>query len=221
MAVTIESDEPVVNVLLRFDSGTVTVLPAIAGQQTRLVFEPGHPTEKKTRLLVDVSYEPISARDVGGATQRNVGLGDLRLAVSAAVNNGQLRLNEVALDALTDYICTPANEDIGLALYCAYCCHEAQRSDLIHRLSEMVEVHFGVRLFDLNLLSWGSGPSLTPGSPGFPILSQGWALLPACRVRVPDAIRALEQYLLPSLWTLYEAAAHDPLYTLMMQGDLQ
>lgn len=225
LAATIKTDEPVVNVLLRFSSGAVTVLPTIAGLQTRLVFEPGHPTGAGTSLLVDVSYQLVGGRDAGCEKAWDFGLDDLRSAISAAANDGQLRLNESVLDALTDYVCTPSNEDIGLALYCAYCCHEAQRSDLIRRLAGMVEIRFGARLFDLNLLGWGGAPSvplrITHGSPGLPLLSQGWALLPAFRTCIPEALLSLERYLLPSLWTLFEARAHDPIYTAMIQGELQ
>ncbi|KWO47694.1 hypothetical protein WM28_16735 [Burkholderia ubonensis] len=208
--VQIAPDHLYSSVLLEFGSGAVTVLPAIAAMRTRLDFEDG--------ALVDVSYEFARTR----APARD-DLQTVKTAIVSAANDGQLRLSGAATEAFAAYVQASQGQDLSLALYCAYACHEAQRTDLIRELATSVVQHFGVDVFDLRLL--GSDPRNlkavdSVAAPGFPLISQGWTLLSAFRANLPAAVRELEGYLMPSHWTLFNAVARDKIKAAMARGEL-
>jgi hypothetical protein len=99
--------------------------------------------------------------------------------------------------------------DPSLALYAAYAYDQLQRRDLILQMQSYLRDDTHLGLFDIALLSRGlegqRAGTATGVYPFLPLLAQGWALLPAHRVRLPPRLSDVRRHLLPSLWTLFDA----------------
>ena len=98
--------------------------------------------------------------------------------------------------------------DPSLAVYAAYAYHDLQRRELIREMAGFIERDLGAPPFDVALLARlldrrkaADIPLLSP----FPLLSQGWALLRAYGVSLPESLAKLDAHMLPSLWTLFDA----------------
>jgi hypothetical protein len=91
--------------------------------------------------------------------------------------------------------------DPSLAVYAAYAYHDLQRQDLLREMASYLTADLGAPLFDVALLDRRAATDWQVISP-MPLLSQGWALLNAYRVRLAKELTGLDQHLSPSLWTL-------------------
>jgi hypothetical protein len=95
--------------------------------------------------------------------------------------------------------------DPSLAVYAAYAYHDLQRQDLLREMASYLTADLGAPLFDVALLARQLDRRAATDwqviSP-MPLLSQGWALLNAYRVRLAKELTGLDQHLSPSLWTL-------------------
>jgi hypothetical protein len=77
----------------------------------------------------------------------------------------------------------------------------------------------GLTFFDIALLS--GGPKQQRVTPPFPMLSQGWPLLPAYGVELPRNVRGIAQHRLPSLWTLFAKGGVAMLEAALLSGEIQ
>lgn len=195
--------EPAVNVLLSFDNGTGTVLPAIPDFITALTFEDGE--------LVNVSYEPSDQSWRWQAFQsKEQELRSLRAVIASSARLGVFRLERDDAAALARRMQVEKGVDPTMAVYAAYAYHDLQNRDRLAGMQAYMKDDLHLRLFDVALLARGLDGrqvgSLADVFPFVPMLSQGWALLRAYRVSLPPKLAGLERHLVPSLWTLFDQA---------------
>lgn len=187
------------DVLLVFEDGTGTVLPAIRGFLASLVVEEGE--------LAAVSYEPSDQTPRWHEFQGQANeIRALRGVIASATQFGVFRLEEEDAIRLARRMQISKFMDPAMALYAAYAYHDLRRLDLIEEMSRYLRAELGLRLFDLELLDRALyGHRVDPNGevlPFFPLLAQGWALLSANNVALP--LPDLRQHLRPSLWTLFD-----------------
>jgi hypothetical protein len=115
--------------------------------------------------------------------------------------------------------------DPTLAVYAAYAYSDLGRRDLIRQMGSYMIAELGARLFDIAMLAReldGAATGRDPAVLGFaPLLSQGWALLDAYRIRLPMSLQGLREMLVPSVWTMFDARAVDPLRAAMTNGEIR
>lgn len=209
---------PVATVLLVLDDGTSVLLPAVAEFIATLRFEDGE--------LADVSYEPSEFTWRWAPYQQQLNeLRTLRNTIAAAARLGVFRLegdNALALARRMQYA---KGVDPSLALYAAYAYHDLGRRDLIREMAGYLHGDLGFLFADIGLLGrMLDGKSLADEAqfaPCVPMLAQGWALLRALRVRLPDGLQDMQRHLLPSLWTQFTAAGTALLRPLMLSGRIR
>lgn len=198
---SIHGANPAANVLIEFDGGSGMLLPAIRGYVAAIKIE--------RSVVVNVSYEPVDDSPRWAMTQpRQFELRRLRALLAASARLGVLQLRPADAGQLLDRIQAGTLIDPTLALYAAYALAEIQQSELIRKIQESLRRELTVGLFDLALLAGELRGR--PGGPGdlyppVPLLAQGWALMRAHRVALPDRLGDLENHRLESFWTLFDA----------------
>jgi hypothetical protein len=164
------------NVLLRFDSGTCAVLPALQDFIGQLTFDDGN--------LVDVAYKPMdSSPRWPEYRSRSEELRRLHAAIASTSRFGVFRLDPDSALTLARRMQELKGLDPSLALYAAYGYHDLGRQDLIREMREYLRAGIGVDLYDVALLD-GEPPSAGSDAarrtvPWFPLLARGWALAAA------------------------------------------
>ena len=211
-------EKPAASVLLRFEHGTGTVIPAMPGFLAALTFEDDD--------LVDVAYEP-SANSWRWPMfkDRADEVRSLRAVAAASSRNGRFRLDKPDSRAIAQRMQYAKGIDPTLAVYAAYAYHDLGEGDRIREMANYLRNDVGVTLFDLALLGrLLVDKEVRPPDaivPFTPMLAQGWALLRANRVRLHPALRELERTTLDSLWSLYEPAGVDMLAAALASGDVR
>ncbi len=190
-----------VSVWLRFEGDTGTVVPVIEGFLTVVSVE--------EREIVDVAFEPSAWHDRHARYGQS--LPELRLlrgVASAVSRQGRFRLDGPAASALANRLRVSGGVDPGLALYAAYAYHDLQQMDLLLAMSGELEADLGVQPFDVAMLARHLVDRRVDRRaavvPFVPMLSQGWALLRAHRVRLHPALDGLDRHVRDSLWSLYD-----------------
>ena len=206
-----------VSVVLRFKGGFGTVIPALAGFLTALSFEGGE--------LVDASYEPSDNHGRWGEYQAQIGtLRTLRAVAAAASRQGRFKLDGDDAQALATQMQVAKGIDPTMALYAAYAYDDLQLVDRIRHMQDYLARDLGLRWFDVSLLARSLvGKTIDRASgvvPFVPLLSQGWALLPAHRVQLHPLLAGLQATMKPSLWSLYDGRGVDMLERALHSGDL-
>jgi hypothetical protein len=205
------------SVLLQFDNNACVVVPALHGYLAALTFEE---TE-----LVDVAYEPAATNyRWSGYQQKMRELRRLRAVIAAATQNGYFRLEDADSFGLARRMQYEKSIDPTLSVYAAYAYYDLQRKDTIREMAGYLREGIGVTLFDLMLL----GRQLVDKEvrpmdrivPFFPLLSQGWALLNANRVKRHPVLEQIEPEMKSSLWTLFDERAFDSLRNVIARGEV-
>jgi hypothetical protein len=115
--------------------------------------------------------------------------------------------------------------DPTLAVYAAYAYHDLQLVKRIRDMSDYLRMDIGVTLFDLALLGRRLvGRSIDPNAnivPFVPLLSQGWALLRAHRIRLHPALDGIEATMRDSLWSLFTDEGVTKLREAMESGEVR
>jgi hypothetical protein len=115
--------------------------------------------------------------------------------------------------------------DPTLAVYAAYAYHDLQAIDRIREMSGYLRDDVGCTFFDLALLGrMLVDRGIAPADrivPFVPLLSQGWALLGAHRVKLHPALDGIERDVRDSLWSLFDAAGLRKLRTAMHTGEVR
>ncbi|MEK7466636.1 MAG: caspase family protein [Planctomycetota bacterium] len=193
---------PASNVLITFGDGTGTMLPAIPEFIGALTFEGNE--------LVDVAYEPSAGSSRWKAFQkRRDELRRLRATIAESARLGVFRVEEPGARKLIKKLRYGESIDPGLALYAAYACRDLPGPDRILDFEVTLLGDLGLSFFDLWLIGGELGNMDLANSsvfPFFPMLSQGWALLDALRVKLPESLSTLQGHLRQSLWTLFDPA---------------
>jgi hypothetical protein len=210
-------NEPCVSVLLRFDNSACAVVPSIHGYLAALTFEEGE--------LVDVAYEPATTNYRWQEYQNKMrDLRRLRAVIATATQNGFFRLDGASALSLARQMQHGKGIDPTLSVYAAYAYHDLQRKDIIQEMIGFQEADIGATLFDLQLLARRLvGKEIKPEDqivPFFPLLSQGWALLNANRVKRHPVLKQVEPRMKDSLWTLFDDRAFGSLRDVMKAGEV-
>lgn len=206
-----------VSVVLRFKGGFGTVIPALTGFLTALSFDGGE--------LVDVSYEPSDNRGRWGEYQAHIGeLRMLRAVAAAASRQGRFKLDGDDAQALAMQMQVAKGIDPTMALYASYAYDDLQMVDRIRHMQESLAADLGLRWFDVSMLARSLVDKTIDRASGVapfvPLLSQGWALLPAHRVHLHPLLAGLQATMKPSLWSLYEGRGVEMLERALRSGDV-
>ena len=190
-----------VSAWLRFEGDVGTIVPVVEGYLTTLTVHEGE--------LVDVALEPSANHGrFGDYGQRLPELRALRAVAAAASQQGRFRLEGPEALGLAQRMQIAKGVDPALALYAAYAYHDLQALDRLEVMSHHLADYLGARLFDVAMLArqLGDVPVVraTRVVPFAPMLSQGWALLRAHRVRLHPALDGIERHVRDSLWSLYD-----------------
>jgi hypothetical protein len=195
-------DGPAANVVLTLTNGTGVVIPAIREFVTALSFEGGE--------LEDVSYEPSDNSWRWQEMQARANeLRQLRALIASSAKLGVFRLEREDAPELARRMQYAKGIDPTMALYAAYAYHDQQKRQRIEEMQSYLRGDLNLRFFDIALLARGLADKQAGADrdvfPFFPLLSQGWALLSANRVKLPPKLTGLERHLVPSLWTQFDA----------------
>jgi hypothetical protein len=195
------------NVLVRLEDGSSVVVPAFRDFITGLTFD-------ARGALDDMWCEPSANTARHLQWQAVAGeIGHLRALVAAASSLGVFRLDDDAhAMALLDRMRAVKMIDPAMAVYAAWALHDRRMRSHIAALQRFLDQDLGVRLFDVALLSFALSGKPQDGAPTelypcVPMLSQGWALLPALGVALPERLAGLRGHLRPSLWTHFAPSA--------------
>lgn len=211
------TNDPATSVLITFDGGVGTVIPAIRGFIAALTFDDGE--------LVDVAYEP-SANDWRWNIYKDSAarVRALRAVAASSSQHGRFRLEQDDAIKIAQDMQYAKGIDPTLAVYAAYAYHDLQAIQRIRDMSGYLSGDIGVTFFDLALLSRKLLDKSVVVSdcivPFFPLLSQGWALLSANRVRLHPALQGIENNMRDSLWSFFDEAGLRKLSQAMHTGDV-
>jgi hypothetical protein len=206
------------SVLLTFDTGVGLVLPAIPGFIGAIEFEKSE--------LISVSYEPSDRSDRWWGYQGRLNeFRALRGLITASARLGALTVSSGDAPQLARQMQMAKNADPYMAVYAAYTYHQLGLSPLLQEMYEYQSSDLRFRFFDLALLRGALfGKNVSHEAelyPCFPMLSQGWTLLSAYRVKLPEEIVKLGDHLVPSIWTLLDTSGIDIAKTAIKSGVLR
>ncbi|HEY9311287.1 caspase family protein [Williamsia sp.] len=188
-------------VTLELDNDTATMLPMVEGQVLEVHVVGRH--------ISAVFFEP----DTTTGREQN-----LRRIKAIATASAQRRRHPDVLDGvdLAALLSRGRPDDLTLSVYQAYALHSRQDLDRLAELrTRLAEQRNGIEFLDLALLDAES--SSRPGFGAqlvtpFPLLTQGWDLIPDDRPALWSRTGQLRGHLLPSLWTVFGSAATDLLF---------
>jgi hypothetical protein len=209
---------PGVSVLVRFDTGVGALIPAVKGFLGALTFDEGE--------LVDVAYEPSDNTwrwDM--FKQHSAEIRALRAVAASASQHGRFRLDQPDAEQVAQRMQYAKGVDPTLSVYAAYAYNDRQDIDRISRMSGYLRGDIGVTFFDLALLGRTLiDKSIRPADfivPFVPLLSQGWALLNAHRVKLHPALRDIQSSVRDSLWSLFDESGVRRLAKALQSGDVR
>ena len=206
------------SVVLRFKGNVGAVVPAISGFLTALTFEDGE--------LADVAFEPSANTSRGDLYKDHADeMRTLRAIAASAAQHGRFRLEKADAASVARKMRYAKNIDPALALYAAYALHDLQDVERIRQMSSHLRDEVGVTLFDLALLGrtlLGQSVDRSSGIvPFVPLLSQGWSLLRAHRVRLHPALDGVDLTVRQSMWSLFDAPGIAMLTRALSSGDVR
>jgi len=211
-------DNQAQSVLLRFEEDVGTVIPALPGFVAALTFDDGE--------LADVAYEPtMGTARWEDYRDRALDLRTLRAIAASASQHGRFELDEDEAVKVAQRMQYAKSIDPTLAVYAAYAYHDIQVLERIREMSSYLHADIGVSFFDLALLSrMLIDRPIQPDDgilPFFPLLSQGWALLKAHRVRLHPQLAGIEDTMRDSLWSLFDATGLEKLKLIMQSKEVR
>jgi hypothetical protein len=210
--------ERAASVLLAFKSGVGLVLPAIPGFIAAIEFDKSE--------LVSVSYEPSDRSDRWmGYVNRVNEYRALRALITASARMGTLTFKGADASDLARQMQMSKNGDPFMAVYAAYAYHQLGLGTWLREMYQYQFDDLRFRLFDLALLTrelYRKDVSKELDIyPSFPMLSQGWTLLSAYRVKLPKRLAELRDHLVPSIWTLLDQSGIDIARSAIKSGILR
>jgi hypothetical protein len=208
---------PGASVLLVFSDRTGALLPAIPGFLASLTVDEGE--------LVDVAYEPSANtwrwREYA---DRAMSVRALRALAASSARDGVFRLQGADAETVARQMQLAKGVDPTLAVYAAYAYQDLQLGGRIRETSRYMRDDLGAVLFDIALLARELDGKRVGSSEGVfsfaPLLSQGWALLHALRVRLPEELDGVERMLLSSLWTSFAPRGVEQVRAALKAGTL-
>ncbi len=209
---------PAASVLLRFHTGAGIVVPAIPQFLATVSFADGE--------LVSVSYEPSDNSLRWAAYMGNIEqFRTLRSVIAASAHLGTFRLDGEDAAALARQMQMSKNADPAMALYAAYAYHELRHTERLREMHDFQRSDLGFRLFDLAMLTRALNNKVSTAEPNvfpaFPLLAQGWALLSAFGITLPKKLSELQDHLVPSIWSVFDAEGVAMLRSAITSGDMK
>ncbi len=198
------------SLVVRLDSGDVTVVPLIDQYLTGLTVDDGE--------LISVELEPSANSPRWGDYQYEVDqVRELRARASAASAYGRFEPSGEEFQQIAQRMQSLKFFDPALSIYAAYAYYALGAHDRIDSMAGYLFADLQVRLFDLELLSRhlvGRQPRKDETVlPAMPLLSQGWSLVHSHGTRMPAGLGDLGRLAKDSLWSLYRPEAYDLLAT--------
>jgi hypothetical protein len=211
-------DGPGASVLIRLENRTACVIPVIQGFLSALTFDQGE--------LVDVAYEPSDNTWRWDLYKQHASeVRALRAVAATASRHGRFHLGPNEAEKVGQRMQYAKGIDPTLAVYAAYAYHDVQLVDRIQEMSSYLANDVGITFFDLELLGRRLlGKSIDRSQmvvPFVPLLSQGWSLLRAHRVKLYPALDGIEQNMRDSLWTHFDERAIPTLERAMLSKEVR
>lgn len=188
-------------VVIEFENGSGTVLAALRQFVANVVVDEGK--------VANVSYVPGQIGEQLNLTTSDFPqLNELHALVAASAKLGAFQIDGPpemrAYNArrLADAVRQGKLADPTLGIYAAYAYADAGLSEQVRSVFEIMKGD-GIELFDVAMLAGvraGSRGSDFP-VPFCPMLSQGWGLLRAKNVTLPEGLANAPDHLLRALWT--------------------
>ena len=216
-------DVPSASLLIEFDGGTGTVLPALRGYVGHIFVNDGSVT--------NVNYVPSANstrwNDYQYVRER---VEALRAAVAAAAGLGVFRIAPQEAQAFADKIRELKVFDPALGLYAAYAYASAGIESEVESVLKYMRYDLAAELFDVAVLARRDvrpretgvdEPDGLPILPFCPMLRQGWSWLAVRGAQLPDAAREARNWLLPALWTTFAPEGVKLLREAMARGDFK
>lgn len=207
---------PASTVVLRFTNDRGAALAALNGFI-------GHVTVQGDRIA-NVSYVPSdnTARWSDYVSRREQ-IERLRSAASAAAQFGVFRLNDQqTARTLLEELRLVNGLDPTLGLYAAYAYSESDRRDDINSILGFMTQDLRCQLFDVAMLGRTITKHLAhPTVPFCPMLAQGWNLLRARNVVLPDVLDNAQDELEPALWTTFKPARTQAIFDAIQRGEIR
>jgi hypothetical protein len=199
-AVRIYPGVPALSVVVVLHDGRSVVLPALQGYLAHAVFDDGG--------LSNVSYVPSSNSARWDAYEsRRADIDRLRALVALAVSRNAFRVrSEREATELADRIRVDKALDPTLGLYAAYAFAQAGQDAHVRDIARFMREDLTADLFDVAMLAGDADDppvAATPRVPFCPMLTQGWNLLRAYDVNLPDVLTAASRSLSNSLWSTF------------------
>jgi hypothetical protein len=211
-------EKPGASVFLVFEGGFGTVVPALPGFIAALTFDGDE--------LVDVSYEPSANHYRWESYRYDIDQMRLLRAVAASSSqHGRFRLDREDAEQIARKMQSVKGFDPTFGVYAAYAYHDLQEIGRIRDMAGYMRSDLGLTFFDVELLSRNLlDRQITPRDnivPFFPLLSQGWALLDANRVRLHPLLDGIKTYMRDSLWVLFDPAGLNILRQVMQSKEVR
>ena len=214
-------DVPAASLVIEFDSGTGTVLPALRGYVGHIFVDSG--------AVTNVNYVPSTNNPRWNEYQYvRQDVEALRAAVAAAASLGVFRIEPRDAGAFALRVRQLKVFDPALGLYAAYAYASAGIESEVDSVLGYLRGDLTAELFDVAMLARRDVRPREPGMSAFgelpivpfcPMLRQGWPLLSARGAQLSDAARQAREWLLPALWTTFTQDGVKLLHKAVERGD--
>jgi hypothetical protein len=200
------------SVAVRFSDGTGCVLAALRDFAGKVAVD--------EQGVANVSYEPTPGNPLWAELfQERERVELLRATVATAAKYGEFRIeggrhNPEAAAQMGDRIRVLKMIDCSLGIYAAYAYADAALTEDVRSVNFNLQSEYGATFFDVAMLADKLAGEIalegtTAPVPPCPMLSQGWSLLPAKRVKLPEGLDGVHTHLMPSLWTTFDPRGMD------------
>jgi len=217
-AVRIYPGVPAQSVVVVLHDGRSVVLPAVRGYLAHAMFDDGG--------LANVSYVPSSNNWRWNAyNAHREDIDRLRALVALAVERNTFRVrSEREAVELAQRIRVEKALDPTLGLYAAYAFAQAGIDAQVRDIAGYMRDDLQADLFDVAMLAGYAEkpPAFTnPPVPFCPMLTQGWNLLRAYHVTLPDVLTTASRFLSNSLWSTFTRRGTSLLLDAIKSGELK
>lgn len=217
-AVVIDGAVPAQPVAVVLHDGRCVVLPALRGYIGHVLFD--------ETGLANVSYVPSSNNYRWGeyAAHRDE-IDRLRALVAVAVQSNTFRLrSEKEAAQLAQRIRVEKSLDPTLGLYAAYAFAQAGMDAQVRDVAGFMRDDLQTELFDVAMLSGNLAhpqPWMGAPVPFCPLLTQGWNLVRAYGVTLPDVLTTASRFLANSLWSTFTKRGTSIIVDAIKSGELR
>jgi hypothetical protein len=217
IAVVVNTKASELPVVVRLADGRCVVLAALRGYQGHAQFDEDG--------LANVSYVPSFNSLLWPAyNARREQIDRLRALIALAVERNSFRVrSEREAVQLAQHIRVGKTLDPTLGLYAAYAFAQAGIDRKVYDILRYMHRDLKIHLFDVRMLARAKPDRATIGNhcvPFCPMLTQGWNLLSAYGVQVPDLLAHASRFLSNSLWSTFTGHGASIVFDAVKSGEL-